>query len=793
MACEYPTASNILDEAGDDYSLARIFLFSYVEGASRMVRSYLFHINALDETSLQITTNGWNLESTIAHDLIPTFEREDAESCCFDEYREDGAWMHSSFSGCEWIFGPSYTDQIDTDGDGRGDITSTNGIGGEFTAEQVRELICWLESMLVVYESILSDIWSADPEADEAEWTDYANRWDGLLHLTPENANYFRDCLRDAGCVADWPRTSSICGSLVEATDTVDVGEIDLLESGCTDPEALNYNPEATKDCLGFPLSSFTSTNTSCCIYPGDGPSVGSDEAVGVPKGVSTEKCEDPSAAAPLIETYQSCFPNPQAVPPNWIDQPEGEPFLNEKTCEYSIVIFADPPDCSEEYLNSFIDPAVSNLLSYYNKDPNTVFVNPSNFNEIERSSLDALTSGVDKDYYRDGLQFFGSAKVKDFYIPPRLLAKTKILVTVGAEEFNRIPEREENLFGDAPVGTEATPSYVVFATSDITRIFDVVARSFRFFEVPYVEWTLENGKTIKGLNFVKEADKIERFYNLLKSLVEKSYDSIFSLETIRINFDSEYKIESVMATGPYDFPIKLEKGFENFLEKPLPNNQTLMAYISRLPDMRDDLVARMPLSWYDLLEKYRYPEMEETYISDVTSPVGEEFSGLLALSEAACPAGSSAFEPKKTPGQWLGAEANSIAQALLNKLQENPCAIVDARILEAQNRSSVVMEVTDLTLKEYLSSDRIINDLPVMMVNNMFEKGSNWSDIGRLYQSMLDNLGYCGWLDLIKEALDCVLNALGYEDSISLIVGAAVRGMTVSYTHLTLPTTPYV
>ena len=104
MACEYPTASNILDEAGDDYSLARIFLFSYVEGASRMVRSYLFHINALDETSLQITTNGWNLESTIAHDLIPTFEREDAESCCFDEYREDGAWMHSSFSGCEWIF-----------------------------------------------------------------------------------------------------------------------------------------------------------------------------------------------------------------------------------------------------------------------------------------------------------------------------------------------------------------------------------------------------------------------------------------------------------------------------------------------------------------------------------------------------------------------------------------------------------------------------------------------------------------------------------------------------------------
>ena len=559
--------------------------------------------------------------------------------------------------------------------------------------------------------------------------------------------------------------------------------QLERVTRGCTDPEALNYDPDATFDCGGSPFDTVAvdMRNNDCCVYPGDGPpgdGTPEDDPV-PPKNLSTAKCDDPEVEGPLIETYQSCFPNPQAVPPNWIDQPEGEPFLNQKTCEYSIVIFADPPDCSEEYINSFIEPAVSNLLSYYTKAPNTIFVNPVNSRELEKTSLGALTSGADSSFYRDGLQFFGSARVKDFYIPPRLLAKTKILVTVSAEEFNRIPEKEENLFEEALVGTEVAPSYVVFSTNDMTRIFDVVARSFRFFEVPYIEWTLENGKTIKGLNLVKDADKVEKFYNLLKSLIEESYESIFRLESIKINFNSDYKIESIMATEPYSVPVKIEKGFDNFLEKPLPNNQTLMAYVSRLPDMREDLMARTPLSWYDLLEKYRYPEIEETYISDVTSPVGEEFAGLLALSEAACPAGSSAFEPKKTPGQWLGAEANSIAQALLNKLQENPCAIVDARILEAQNRNSLVMEVTDLTLKEYLSSDRVINDLPVMMANAIYEGGGGWSDIGRLYQTMLDNLGYCGWLDLIKEALDCVLNALGYEDSIGLIVGAAVRGMS--------------
>ena len=55
-----------------------------------------------------------------------------------------------------------------------------------------------------------------------------------------------------------------------------------------------------------------------------------------------------------LVEPELTCIPDPQAIVPNWINQPEGEPFFNKKVCEYSIVMFADPPSCSEEYFASF-------------------------------------------------------------------------------------------------------------------------------------------------------------------------------------------------------------------------------------------------------------------------------------------------------------------------------------------------------------------------------------------------------------------------------------------------------
>ena len=592
----------------------------------------------------------------------------------------------------------------------------------------------------------------------------------------------------DGFCVPDVdPSGGSTEDGPTEDAEDNPVGDDTRPIIGCADPKAINYNPLATHDCSGVLLGATgpfgpIEPDYSCCVYdgpPSGGGGSGDDDPM-PPRGVSSAKCADDAIEEITVETYQTCFPNPSAVVPVWYDQQEGQAFLNEKTCEYSIVIYADPPDCSEEYISSFISPAIQKMLEFYNKENSVTFTNPVDKRELEPTSLRALTKGVNSQFYLEGLQFAGTAKAKDFYIPARPLAKTRILVTVSAEEFNRIPEKEPLLVGFEGVSKDESgegPSFVMLSTKDMIRIFDIVARSFRYFELPYIEWGVTNGKTIKGLNFVKDADRIEKFYGDLKGLVEESYDSIFELSFVRIDFDESYKITSVQAIDRLGASESLQKSFSSFLQKPVPSSPTIMAYISRLPDIRDDLVSRTPLDWYGVLEKYRVPNIEEVYASDLSSPVGEDFSGLKVLSDAACAEGSDSFEPKKNAGEWLGAEAKSLSQALYNKLSQNPCAIVDSRILESQTRVDTVMEVVDMSLKEYLASDRIINDLPVMLANVAF-KESSFNDITNLYQSMLDNLGYCGWLDLIKSVLDCVLNSLGYEDSIGIIVGAAVRGM---------------
>ena len=162
-----------------------------------------------------------------------------------------------------------------------------------------------------------------------------------------------------------------------------------------------------------------------CCVYPGTDLGDPQDEDTGSPGDVPFNSNAKPSECGDEIDTLaaqvatQTCFNNPDAFVPNWLKLTEEEPYLNQRTCEYSIVMFADPPDCSEEYLNSFIPAAVDKLLKYYNKTEITPFTTPAGDEEFYNSK-GALIDGV-SGKTREGLSFVGTARVKTFYISPAL------------------------------------------------------------------------------------------------------------------------------------------------------------------------------------------------------------------------------------------------------------------------------------------------------------------------------------------------------------------------------------
>jgi hypothetical protein len=479
------------------------------------------------------------------------------------------------------------------------------------------------------------------------------------------------------------------------------------------------------------------------------------------------EKCrvESDDLQDLISEPELTCIPDPQAIIPNWLNQPEGEPFFNKKLCEYSIVMFADPPSCSEEYFASFIPEAVNKLLDYYNKQPSSDFLNLTAESITPINSRDALINGSGG-LYLDSLIFSGTAQVKNFYIPPRPLEKTKVLITVAAEEFNRIPEKEAEVVEGAvfPEYLNGEPSFVVFLASEMKSIFDKVANALSAYEALYAKWHLETGKTIKGLNFKNDVVRLDSFYKETELLLKQSGYRLSDLKWVEIGFSPEYEIEYVKTQEPNSTPVRASAGFASYKSRSPMIDKTTAAYVSRLPDMADDLTIRQPMSWYDMIKKYRFPLIEEAYSLDLSSPTTDN-EGLKEAEQIACPEKEGGyFEPNPFFGD--------IGAALLSQLSSNPCVLVDAKILEQQGREDFAMQITDMTLKEYLTSDRFINDLPELLVRGRFD------DLESLYSGMLNNLGTCGIIDLIKSAVDCLLNALGYDDAISIILAAAVRGM---------------
>ena len=498
------------------------------------------------------------------------------------------------------------------------------------------------------------------------------------------------------------------------------------------------------------------------------------------PGNANPGQCRDLDEGPLTVETYQSCIPNPDAIVPNWLNQSEDEPFLNQKTCEYSIVMLADPPDCSEEYFNTFIPDAINKLLDYYNKEVNADFTNVSTGFQSVLSSRDALTNGSEG-LYLDGLAFVGTAKVKTFYIPPRPKAKTKVLITVSAEEFNRIPERQPKVEEGTPtpVYSSGERSFVVFKALEMEDIFDKVSYAFGLYDRFYAQWHLDTGKIIRGLNFSTESKRIESFFKETDLLLRESGHDIRGLEWVEIGFTPEFTVEYIKIQKQNSSPIQIEKGFSSFVNRAPMNDKTTCAYVSQLPNMKNDLMIREAISWYDMLSKYRFPAIQENYGLDNSSPITEGNESIKQLEQEVCASGLSSgiFEPNlfgnSTQKQkWAESQINDIKGALLSQFSSNPCALVDAKILEHQGRTDFALQITDMTLKEYLTSDRFINDLPELLVRGRYK------ELGDLYGGMLNNLGMCGLIDLIKAAVDCILNALGYDDAISIIVGAAVKGM---------------
>ena len=160
-------------------------------------------------------------------------------------------------------------------------------------------------------------------------------------------------------------------------------------------------------------------------------------------------------------------------------------------------------------------------------------------------------------------------------------------------------------------------------------------------------------------------------------------------------------------------FPEELPKGLPGLKIRPPMTMMQTMAFIWQLPLMNRDVMARNPLPWLEFYGKYCLPELPEVvYGPDPTAPTEAGNEGL----EAAANACQTSVE-FTTNEKFMKHALNSLRDAIVAEFNKNPCLLVDGKILEDAEKDKIVSRIVDMSLKEYLASDRFIEELPELFV----------------------------------------------------------------------------
>jgi len=300
----------------------------------------------------------------------------------------------------------------------------------------------------------------------------------------------------------------------------------------------------------------------------------------------SSGKCDNP--------------PSPMPVP-DW--RKTKDPFKNEKEGKYSVTI-----TLTEE---------IKNLDELDTKKGE----------EIKISALLEMLDFYGKDEKNVGSVSYDDIDIEKLYVDPRILVKPKVLVSVSSQIFDKIPENlseqeeeekapseessdtaasESKESESADVSPEEAPiaNYVIFESSEITKMFETVAEKISELSVEAVKLSYQDPGQVLTINLIKEAQRLLGYRSSLISLIEKNGYTLQNIERVKIQFNSD-SVRSVEVGPKSNCSKKLAKGFQSFKKGPDVSRQLTNSLVSRLPDIYKDFNSRRSLNYQSFINKY--------------------------------------------------------------------------------------------------------------------------------------------------------------------------------------------
>ena len=579
------------------------------------------------------------------------------------------------------------------------------------------------------------------------------------------------------------------------------------------------------------------------------------------------------------------CRPNPYAYVPDYRMMGEGEVFFDGKNCTQNIVLTysspastVDPgPSVSLMKNNSSWqrdqkERGIRLLLDYYNKsDIATAYIyepqppKSSPFNLIAGAAVGgpsgaAVGLGV---VFGAAVGTIVDAMIPDqipgydlvareidnveellkyteftFHIPIQKAARTRVLISVPVEMFERVPEK----LVTEPSSEFETNLEVTFVGKEFIPTLKRVSRAFRVYNGQLNRWrNFDGGSLVEVrsasepgkkkpvlLDLKVEADSIKAFRKEIQDFVkQKDIGLSFSPvkparipEKITFKFEEKgedkIRLRQIVLNKPGCPDIKIgPKGrfkalFESLTEKNVFKKTRTLYYIGTAPEIDIKLQARTPTPWLEVVTSYTYPPVEVFYGPNQNTIYNEP-------SLAAC-FGSAALGGESVDQFFneMGGLLLGFPDAILEEFSKTSChtreemreklrnlgtddeeryKIAEKRFLEeAKRKIGVDDPYLEIVLEELITgaewSKEIKQADSVMAAGDEYKKGEfkrqyreEMKDEGLNFWSRLNNrLGWCGWIALTMQAIDCVAQGLGEESSTKALAEAAFSSMDSNY-----------
>jgi hypothetical protein len=494
------------------------------------------------------------------------------------------------------------------------------------------------------------------------------------------------------------------------------------------------------------------------------------------------DTCADfTSEKTPTVAECPTCTTNPNAIVPDWTTNKE--PFLNQQTCQYYVSVVTKYTDVGgDDYVKrvkEYAPVAARRLLRFYNK--------------LETDEVvDLLVNG-----------YAGSGAVlqaKDWFLPLHTNSRLRILYKIDAYNFDGLASDTEDpdAFGKEPTpsSNELILDLSTFSTKidRITRVFSVYSRlqaalrnidngSIMFENTPKKEFIL--GDIDKPNSILNELSNLDAtisgvlsdnnfaeigFFSAFSSI----FSSIRNANYFKIGFTDEYTLSriTIIETGCPDVVIEGKK-LERYSDDSPFNNPTIIAYLSRLDELYDTVIAADAPQWTDVIVEYTYPNVTINYGENTLFDDEESLAECIAsaISDYGTSVTNRALDSLYKYPDLVADRMNKYLCTDYDIDEELTAADIIAKE-KGKFFEKLEKSWTDSELFETVSQ---INQFSLRIKSLKAESGGKVS-IAKIFEDIIDDFGWCGFLALFQSLFQCISFDFSFEEMLKKLVNAGLK-----------------